>query len=160
MHPWDDISRVARAGITTAIADGLCSSVLHVAAYGSTVARLWQGVAATIVGNSAFTSGARAVALGLLMHVGVAFAWSAAFVFVAMRSERIRRLLTGRLGVLGVAAVYGPLIWIAMSLAVIPALVGRPPSITFRWWVQFFGHIPFVGVPIVASSASPRGAST
>jgi hypothetical protein len=24
------------------------------------------------------------------------------------------------------------------------------PAITFRWWVQFFGHIPFVAVPIVA----------
>src|SRR5262249_26363580 len=122
IHPRGDGSRLARAGITTAITDGLFSSVLNVAAYGSTVSRLWQGVAATVVGNSAFTSGGRAVALGLLMHVGVAFTWSAVFVFGAMRSERIRSLLARRFGVLGVAAVYGPLIWMAMSLVVIPAL--------------------------------------
>jgi hypothetical protein len=40
-----------------------------------------------------------------------------------------------------------------MSLAVIPLFTHRPPSITFRWWVQFFGHFPFVGLPIVASIA-------
>jgi hypothetical protein len=38
-----------------------------------------------------------------------------------------------------------------MSLAVIPLLVHRPPTINFRWWVQLLGHIPFVAIPIVAS---------
>jgi hypothetical protein len=36
-------------------------------------------------------------------------------------------------------------------MAVIPMLVQRAPAITFRWWVQLIGHIPFVGFPIVAS---------
>jgi hypothetical protein len=39
-----------------------------------------------------------------------------------------------------------------MSLVVIPLLVHRPPTISYRWWVQFFGHIPFVAIPIVASA--------
>lgn len=56
-------------------------------------------------------------------------------------------------GVFKVAALYGPAIWMVMSLVVIPLLVHRPPSITYRWWVQFFGHIPFVALPIVASVA-------
>jgi hypothetical protein len=50
--------------------------------------------------------------------------------------------------------MYGPFIWMAMSLAVIPLLTHRPPTIGFRWWVQFIGHFPFVGVPIVASIGS------
>jgi len=83
----------------------------------------------------------------------VALAWSAVFIFGAMRVERIRRLIASRAGALGVASVYGPLVWMAMSLVVIPVLVRRPPSITFRWWVQFFGHIPFVGAPIVWSAS-------
>jgi hypothetical protein len=41
-----------------------------------------------------------------------------------------------------------------MSLAVIPLFTHRPPTIAFRWWVQFFGHFPFVGIPIVASTGS------
>jgi hypothetical protein len=38
-----------------------------------------------------------------------------------------------------------------MSLAVIPLLLQRPPAINIRWLVQLIGHIPFVGIPIVAS---------
>jgi hypothetical protein len=41
-----------------------------------------------------------------------------------------------------------------MSLIVIPLLVHRPPVIVPRWWVQFFGHAIFVGLPIVWISAS------
>jgi hypothetical protein len=33
-------------------------------------------------------------------------------------------------------------------------LLHRPPSVGFRWWVQFVGHFPFVGLPIVAMAAS------
>jgi len=146
------LSRLVRAGLTTTIIDGLFSSVLSVAAYDSTVSRLFQGVAATLVGNSAFTGGARTTALGMLMHCGVAFGWSAVFVFVVMRSSRIRGILASRYGVLKVSSVYGPAIWLVMSLLVIPVLLQRPPTISIRWWVQFFGHFPFVGLPIVASA--------
>jgi hypothetical protein len=146
----DALSRFILAGLATTVIDGLFSSILSVAAYGSTVSRLFQGVAATVVGDSAFTGGARTTALGLLIHCGVAFGWSALFVFVLMRSARIRRLIGSRYGVLKVAALYGPAIWLVMSLLVIPVLLNRPPAISFRWWVQLFGHFPFVGIPIVA----------
>jgi hypothetical protein len=141
--------RLIRTGLATAILDGLFSSILSVAAYGSTFSRLFQGVAATVLGSEAFDGGARTTALGVLMHCGVAFGWSAIFVVVAMRSEWVRRLAASRFGVLGIAAAYGPAIWMVMSLLVIPLLLHRPPTITFRWWVQFFGHFPFVGIPIV-----------
>jgi len=64
-----------------------------------------------------------------------------------------------RAGLFGVVAVYGPAIWLVMSLLVIPALVERPPNLTVRWWVQLLGHFPFVGIPFVAGSvgwALPR----
>ena len=48
------------------------------------------------------------------------------------------------------------MVWMVMSLIVIPALVHRPPTIGIRWWVQLIGHIPFVGLPIVASSSGGR----
>jgi uncharacterized membrane protein YagU involved in acid resistance len=156
----DALSRLVRAGLTTAIIDGLFSSVLSVAAYGSTVSRLFQGVAATLVGSSAFTGGARTTALGVLMHCGVAFAWSAVFVFAVMGSARIRSVLASRFGALKVASVYGPAIWLVMSLLVIPVLLHRPPTISIRWWVQLVGHFPFVGIPIVASASRAATRST
>jgi uncharacterized membrane protein YagU involved in acid resistance len=73
-----------------------------------------------------------------------------------MRSPSIRTVLASRGGVMKVAAVYGPCIWIVMSLIVIPLLVHRPPAINVRWWIQLVGHVVFVGLPIVASAERPR----
>jgi hypothetical protein len=154
----DALSRLVRAGLLTGITDGLFSSVLSVAFYHSTVTRLFQGVAATLLGSEAFTGSTTTAAFGVLMHFGVAFGWSAVFLLLVMRSRWIRDVLTSPHGVVKVASLFGPFIWMAMSLVVIPLLVHRPPAIGFRWWVQLIGHIPFVGLPIVASigRGSPR----
>jgi hypothetical protein len=148
----ETLSLLARAGLLTAISDGIFSSVLSAFFYHSTVQRLWQGVASVLLGPEAFNGGARTVLIGLLMHFGVALGWSAVFLFVVMRWGWIRGLLAAPNGMLKVAALYGPFIWMVMSLAVIPLLVHRPPNITIRWWVQLIGHIPFVAIPIVWSS--------
>ena len=83
-------ARLVRAGLLTAVADGLFSSVLNVAAYRSTVSRLWQGVASVLLGADAFAGGARTVAIGILMHVAVAFTWSAVFLFLVSRLGWVR----------------------------------------------------------------------
>jgi hypothetical protein len=154
----DRLTCLVRAGLLTGVVDGLFSSLLSVLAYGSTASRLFQGVASVLLGPEAFSGGIRTVVLGVLMHFGVAFAWSAVFLFLILGLPWVRALLASPYGVVKVAALYGPLIWMVMSLAVIPILVHRPPTITYRWWIQWFGHIPFVGIPIVASSVrgSPR----
>lgn len=150
MRTASGISRLVRAGLLTAVVDGLFSSVLASVFYGSTVARLWQGVASTLLGPEALTGGTRTALVGVLMHCGVAFGWSAVFLFLFTRVPRIRQTVASPHGVVKVAAAYGPFIWLVMSLAIIPVLLQRSPSITFRWWIQLFGHIPFVAVPIIA----------
>jgi len=152
----DPLSRLVRAGLLTGVIDGLFSSVLSVAFYGSTVTRLFQGVASTLLGKAAFDGGTPTALLGVLMHFGVAFGWSAVFLLLVTRSSRIRRVLASPNGVAKIASLYGPFIWLVMSLAVIPLLLHRPPAINIRWWVQLIGHIPFVGAPIVASIGSGR----
>jgi hypothetical protein len=145
--------RLLRAWLLTAVTDGLFSSILAEFFYGSTVARLWQGVASTLIGPSALDGGTRAVAIGMLMHFGVALAWAVVFLAIYLTSSWIRRVADSRYGSLKIAVFYGPIIWMVMSLVVIPTLTGRPPSITYRWWVQFFGHMVFVALPIVATIA-------
>ena len=146
-------TRVVRAGLLTAITDGLFSSVLSVAFYSSTVQRLFQGVASTLLGPGALNGGWSTALVGIGMHVAVAFGWSAVFLLLVLRWRRVRETLGSPYGVVKVAAVYGPFVWMVMSFAVIPLLLHRPPTIGFRWWVQFVGHFPFVGLPIVAMSA-------
>jgi len=114
------------------------------------VARLFQGVASVLLGAEALKGGTRTAVLGVLMHFGVAFGWSIVF-WVIMKASWMRKLLASPYGVAKVSALYGPFIWMTMSLAVIPMLTQHSPAITSRWWIQLFGHIPFVGLPIVAS---------
>ena len=147
-HP---LSRLVRAGLLTAVIDGLFSSILSVAFYNSTVSRLFQGVASTLLGPSALAGGTRTTLIGVSMHFGVAFAWSAVFLLLAVRWAWLRDVLASPYGVIKVAAIYGPCIWLVMSLIVIPTLRHVPPSFNVRWWVQLIGHFPFVGLPIVAS---------
>jgi hypothetical protein len=145
------LSRVVRAGLLTGVTDGLFSSVLSVAFYHSTVTRLFQGVASVLLGPAAFNGGVQTAAIGVLMHFGVALGWSAVFLVLLDRSRSLQNRLRSTGGVVAVAAVYGPFIWLVMSLLVIRLLLHRPPTITVRWWVQLIGHFPFVGLPIAAS---------
>jgi hypothetical protein len=148
---------VIAAGTLTAMTDGLFSSGLSVFAYGSSVTRLFQGVAGVLIGPGAFDGAWRTALLGLFMHVCVAFGWSAVFVVLVTRIRWVQQLLSSQYGVAKVACLYGPAIWLVMSLVVIPAFVRRPPTIGFRWVVQLLGHCVFVGLPIVAVGGGARG---
>ncbi len=145
-------ARLLRSTIFTALSDGLFSSVLVTVFYGSTFTALWQGVASTLLGRGAFDGGTPNVIVGLAMHCSVAFGWSAVFLFIVSRAGWVRSLLYSRFGVVKVAAIYGPCVWLMMSLVIIPLITHRGlPTLTYRWWVQLVGHFPFVGIPIVWS---------
>jgi hypothetical protein len=141
-----------RAGLLCGVIDGLWAVVLTLV-YGRTVLGLFQGIASTVFGPGMFEGGVPSAILGVAMHFGVAFTWSAVFLAQVASWAWLRRALATWKGVLAVAAVYGPVIWIVMSAAVIPLLTGRPLDVTFRWWIQLAGHVTFVGLPIVGSIA-------
>jgi hypothetical protein len=143
--------------LVTAAWDFLCASTLSVVAYGSTFSRLWQGVAAAALGPSALEMGGRGVAAGLVLHLLVALVWSAVFVLVVAGSTALRRALARPAAALGAAFVYGPFIWLVMSLAIIPLATGRAPALSFRWWVQVLAHVPFVAVPLVFTARHTLG---
>jgi hypothetical protein len=147
--------RLVRAWLVTGVADGLFSSILAAFFYGSTVTRLWQGVASVPLGADALNGGLGTAAVGLAMHFGVALTWSAVFLALVLASSWLRAVLATPAGVVAVAAIYGPMIWMTMSLVVIPLFTHRPPAINLRWWIQFFGHIPFVALPIVTLLSRP-----
>lgn len=145
--------------LVTAVWDAVCATALSVFAYGSTPSAVWQGVAATVLGPTARQGGAATVAAGLALHVTVALTWSAFFIAAARTSAALRQAIRRRAGALAVAAVYGPAIWLVMSLIVIPLATGRPPQFAFRWWVQVGAHIPFVAIPLVFTARWALGGS-
>ena len=143
------IRAVIPVWLVTAAWDFLCATALSVFAYHGTFSGLWQGVASTVLGPTAINGGTKPIVVGIALHFAVAFTWSAIFVAAARMSPGLRRTIATPGGALAVAVAYGPVIWLVMSLVVIPLATGRPPRFGFRWWVQIFAHIPFVTIPLV-----------
>ena len=102
-----------------------------------------------MMGPDALTGRTPALAAGLGLHAMVAFAWSAIFVGAVWAWPALRRTIRTPGSALGVAVAYGPVIWLVMSLVVIPLATGRPPLFNLRWWIQDGAHIPFVSLPLV-----------
>ena len=152
--------RLVRTWLTIAAVDCVFATTLGVAAYKTTAARVWEGVASVLMGPGAINGGAPAVAVGLLMHLAVAFTGALVFLLLLGASAGLRRLVSNPAGMLVVAAIYGPMIWLVMSVVVIPHFTGKPPTFAYRWWVQLVGHIPFVGLPIVIAASRPAPLSS
>jgi hypothetical protein len=140
-----------RAWALITVVDGIFATVLPVVAYGEPLGRVWQVIASLLLGRGALQGGARTILFGLVVHASVALVWTTVFLALALFSTRLRRIVATPAGIIGVAAVYGPLIWIVMSLVVIPPFTHRRTQIGPRWWVQLLAHIPFVALPIVAT---------
>jgi hypothetical protein len=83
----------------------------------------------------------------------VALTWSTVFLLLYLNIRGLRAFASTVGGSLATAIVYGPIIWMTMSFVVIQHFTHRAPMINARWWVQFFGHIPFVALPIILSIA-------
>jgi hypothetical protein len=138
-----------RAWALIAVIDGIFATTLPVLAYGQPLGRVWKGVASVLLGPGAMEGGSSTILFGLLMHASVALTWTTVFLILALLSPQPRRIVASPAGILGVATLYGPAIWLVMSFVVIPRFTGRPPTVNFRWWVQLLAHIPFVALPIV-----------
>ena len=143
--------------LVTAVWDFLCASALTVFAYEGTFGGLWRGVAATAFGQHVLTKGTSGVLAGIGAHLSIAFTWSAIFIIALAISAGLRRTVASPAGALLVACVYGPIIWLVMSFGLIPLLTGRAPTLSYRWWVQVFAHIPFVTLPLVFTARQALG---
>jgi hypothetical protein len=139
---------IAASTLVVALLQGLFAFVVYVAIGTTTATALFQGIASALVGRVAFLGGARTLALGIALHVLVALAWSVIFLLALRGTKLVPRMLATRLGALKVAAWYGPLVYVVMSMAVIPLFTHRVPPITINWLTMLLGHIPFVGLPI------------
>jgi hypothetical protein len=140
---------ILRAGLATGVSDFAWACVLSIIVYGSTFTKLWQGVASVPLGTSAIDGGPVMIVAGILIHFLVAFVWTAVLVAVVKFSPLVRNAVASPMSAIAVALVYGPFIWVAMSLAVIPALTHRDFPVNTRWWIQLAGHFLFVGLPMV-----------
>jgi hypothetical protein len=117
---------------------------------GVTAQRVFQSVAAGLLGRASFAGGARTAALGLALHYFIATTMSVTYYLVATRLELLRRrpLLCG--------AAYGLVLYAVMNYIVVPlSAAGGGSSGSPLWMVlSVLVHMFLIGVPIAIAAAS------
>jgi hypothetical protein len=85
--------------------------------------RVFQYIASGLIGMKSFQSGWSSVALGVAVHYAIALAWTAIFLFAALKFPMITRrpFLSG--------VVYGCVVYLIMNFIVLPLSgVPHPPA--------------------------------
>jgi hypothetical protein len=148
---------LVRSGIAVGISDFLFASVSNWLMQQRTPIRVFQGVASVPFGKGMIDAGVGPALLGLLLHFCVAFFWSFVYFILTRSNSSLRSLVRSPAGAAAFALVYGPCIWLVMSMLLIPAFVHRSPTFTPIWWVQLVGHALFVVGPMIWAFGDGRG---
>lgn len=111
--------------------------------------RVWQNVASGLLGVKSFGKGGKTVALGLLLHFGIAFSAATVFCFAAWYVPGLLRIP------LTAGALYGIVVFLVMNLIVLP-LSAMPKRKLSRVAiaVQVAFHIFVIGLPIALSASA------
>jgi uncharacterized membrane protein YagU involved in acid resistance len=144
-----------RSGLWAVLVGGSIAGTLDIlfaisfAAYnGAPPTRLLQTVASGLLGDTAFSGGIPAAALGLVLHFCMSYLWAGIFLVVARRVPRLVRepMLTG--------IVLGVVVFFTMRLVVLP-LSAFPYPVTFKplaTVLDLLSHTFLFGVPIALAT--------
>ncbi len=138
--------RLLRTTLVAGLTAGTLDILYAIAMWGlrgAAPSRVLQGVASGVLGRDAFSGGANAATLGLVLHLSIAVAMAAAFVLAAARW----RVLTERPWASG--AAYGVALHLLMNYAVVPlSAAPMSPPTGASWFIALFPHVVLVGWPI------------
>ena len=133
--------------------DALYAIVFWNVRSGTAPGRIFQSVAAGLLGKASFDGGWRSILLGAALHYFIAFG----IVFVYWMLSRRLPVLIEKPIVCG--ALYGLLAYGVMNYVVIPLSATRRPRFLLLWVVcSLVVHALFVGIPAAwAARAAARG---
>ncbi len=142
---------LAFAALAVFVGDGLFATV-YWALSGATPDRVFQGVAAGLLGREAFEGGLPTALLGVALHLFNATAIAAIYHLASRRLAFLNR----RPVVWGI--LYGVGVYLVMTYVVIPLSAARSGAFDLRVFsINVAAHIVFVGLPcaLLARAAAP-----
>jgi len=144
------VTKILTAGMLVGILDGLFAVVLYVVVLKlSTPLRVFQGIAAAVLGRESFQGGLATAALGLVLHFTVAHAWAVVYFLALQSSAAVRRLVQAPARSVAAGMLFGALVWVVMDLVVLPLTRSRPtPVASGMFLTMLIGHMFVVGLPI------------
>jgi hypothetical protein len=135
-------TRAILLGTLTVGALDLLDAVVFFGFRGATPVRIFQSIAAGLLGRSAFSGGAPTAVLGVALHFFIAFLIVSTFVLASRHLTILTR------APIACGLVYGVVAYLVMNLVVVPlSAAGRAP---FSWPVTINGvliHMFGVGLP-------------
>jgi len=152
------MTRAGRPGILPAILwGGLLVGILDaldaVVFFGATPLRVFQSIAAGLLGKASFQGGLWTAALGALLHFFIATTAAGAYV----GASRGLPVLVRRAVPCGLA--YGVAVFVFMSQVVVPLSRLRRPPFSWPWLLNgVIGHALLVGLPIALCARRFAGA--
>ena len=137
--------------LAVAIADGLFPIVGNFTRLGwNAPRRVFQSVAAGVLGRPSFDGGVPTALLGVALHCAIALIWTSIYAFVVRRLRIVQRLVTTTAGTIAVGAIYGAVIWCSMDFIVIPlSRATFTPVSNPAFWQQLIWHVVGVGQIVV-----------
>jgi uncharacterized membrane protein YagU involved in acid resistance len=149
-RPWPP---VLAGGLLAGTLDILYACIFWAAKADVPPSRIFQSVAAGLLGEASFEGGTSTAALGLVLHFFIACTMAVTYYLAARRWP----VLAGRPVVLGIA--YGLLLYVAMNYIVVPLSAAGPGSRDPTWVALSIAvHAFLIGLPIAwfASRAVAR----
>lgn len=112
--------------------------------------RIFQSVAAGVLGDATFDGGWATASLGLALHFFIASTMALVYYLVAKRWSLLRRQAVP------CGIFYGLLLWLAMNYVVVPLsrAGGSPPTNSLWTWLSIVVHMFLIGLPIALFSRS------
>ncbi|HVF46409.1 MAG TPA: hypothetical protein VNA17_02470 [Pyrinomonadaceae bacterium] len=143
---------IVYGGMAIGVLDFLDATLFFMLYSGASFARIWQGVAAGLLGReTAVAGGWNTAALGILLHFVIAFLVAAVY----FTGTRVSSFLVRYPLISGLS--FGVIVNFVMQYAVIPlSNAGGPTPAPFRWPVflnSVIGHALLVGLPVAIIAA-------
>ena len=146
-----DLAKFLFAGATVAFLDGMFAVVVYVwILHRTNAGRIFQSIAAGLLGKASYDGGTATIALGVACHIVIAFTWTTIYFLASRRIPSIRQFASSNTGNLVTGLVFGAMIWLGMDFIVIPLSAARfTPPTNWQFWLQLGWHIVGLGPPLV-----------
>lgn len=145
------LGRYVAAGLTVAFLDGLFAvAVYDWLLHKTTATRVFQSIAAGLLGKDSYNGGTATVVLGVACHLVIAFGWTTLYFVASRRIGGLRQFASTNAGNIMTGLLYGAFIWLAMDFVVLPLSATRStPPTNWQFWLQLAWHIVGLGPPLV-----------
>jgi uncharacterized membrane protein YagU involved in acid resistance len=136
---------IVLGGLIACVLDGLDAVVFYRWSFGVTPTRLFQNIAAGLLGPASFHRGGATIALGIACHFSIAIGAAAVYFAASLWTPALWR----KPWIYGPA--FGVVVYLFMHYVVVPlSLVPKRtvPVTTAELVDQLFSHTMFVGLPV------------